>query len=289
VRVGAHALLELDLAFAASTNKATPSTASLFELVLFDRSHAGFEIERPVQTNQATALKFTLTRPGSREEQILREIRWSDPPPDGSWRLEYRHGLLTLCQSSNVVGSADIGVLGVQVAGVSWIQRGGKVVCRQMTLRAEPLQETSQEDTRTLQEAAGLNQNAQSLLHDGKLDDAIATMRRASELFVKIRGEHHYDSANSFGNLATMLQAKKEFAEADQLWSKALSIHEETLGPAHPHTTQTRFRYGQCCLEAGSKEEARRLWRRCREDWQLVFGADYARLRSLDSKLKELQ
>jgi hypothetical protein len=112
-------------------------------------------------------------------------------------------------------------------------------------------------------------------------------MREASALFVKIRGEHHYDSANSFVNLAMLLQAKREFSEAEALWLKALTIHEETLGTTHPHTTMTRFQYSQCCFEAGQKEKSRQLWLRCRHDWQAVLGPEHPQVQTVNAKLQK--
>jgi hypothetical protein len=292
VQAGAHVALDLELVFDPPDANTPAKVTTMFQLVLFDGSIAGIEIQRSIRTDEPAIVRFTLNRSDRMDlfdPVVLREIGMKNPPKDGLWRLKYRHGLLTLFQPSHMVASADIGTLGVQVAGVFWIQRGGKLTCRQMTLYGQPLAETSDEDNKVLQQAATLNEQAQTLFHEGKVDEALAKMREASALFVKVNGEHHYDSANSYGNLAMMLQAQQKCVAAEELWSKALAIHEETLGPVHPHTTMTRFRYGQCCLEAGDKEKARALWGRCRSDWQTVLGEDYSCVQMVDAKLRGLE
>jgi hypothetical protein len=116
-------------------------------------------------------------------------------------------------------------------------------------------------------------------------------MREAMGLFVKVHGEEHHDAANAFANLAAMLDllpGKETRAEARGLWEKALGVHERVLGPAHPHTTLTRFNLGRHLLDAGEQDEAKAVWARCRADWLDVLGPDYPLVRSLDEILSGL-
>ena len=76
--------------------------------------------------------------------------------------------------------------------------------------------------------------------------------------------------------------------EAATLWTKALAIHEKTLGANHPHTTLTRFNQGKHFLETGDKAKAKELWTRCRDDWKAVLGPEYPLVKSLDSILLRL-
>jgi hypothetical protein len=288
VRAGVHVVWDLTLRFEPPGTNALAEMKTALRFVLFDRSMAGIEIQRSTNREVPSSVRFIQDKPGQREANVLREIRMPGAAPDGSWQLSYRHGLLTLRQGSNTVGSADLEVLGVPVAGVSWTQKGGKVACQRMTLSGEPFQEARPEDQETLERAARLNEEAQRLFREKKADQALPKMKEASALFVQIHGENHHDSANSFVNIATMLETGGNQDEAAKLWAKALSIHEKTLGPTHPHTTLTRFNQGTYFMQRGEKAKARELWTRCRDDWRAVLGPDYMLVKSLDALLLKL-
>lgn len=151
-----------------------------------------------------------------------------------------------------------------------------------MTLHGEPFPTLSAVDQETLQRAARLNVEARGLLAEEKTNDALAKIEEASALFVKVHGEQHHDSANSFANLATIIESTGDYEMAGRLWAKALAIHERTLGLAHPHTTLTRFNLGKNLFERNEIAKAAELWSRCRDDWTAVFGPDYPRVESLN-------
>jgi tetratricopeptide (TPR) repeat protein len=121
-----------------------------------------------------------------------------------------------------------------------------------------------------------------------KAEEALVKMEEASALFVNVHGENHYDSANSFGNRAAIIEATGKKEEAGKLWAKALAIDERTLGPTHPHTTLTRFNLGKNYFNKGDKAMAKELWTRCRDDWTSVLGPEYSLVKSLDSILPTL-
>jgi tetratricopeptide (TPR) repeat protein len=221
--------------------------------------------------------------------KVLREVKISSPAPDGVWLLRYRHGLLTLIQGTNPLGSADLQLLGIPVAGVSWTQKGGEVACEGMILKGEPLREVSAADQETLQRASRLNEEAGRLLREKKFEAALAKMEEASALYVEGHGENHHDSANSFANRATILESLGRMEEAGKLWVKAVEIQEKVLGPTHPHTTLMRFNLGKNLFERGEKTKAKELWTRCRDDWKSVLGPDYPLAKSLDGILPTLQ
>jgi hypothetical protein len=287
VRAGAQVRLDLKLGFEPPETYAPSEMVTALRFVLFDRSTAGVEIERSRQTNVPVRVRFVQEGTSQTKPKVLRELVLKDTALDGDWQLGYCHGLLTLRHGSQSVGGADMGKLGVQVAGVTWTQRGGKVSCEHMMLTGEPIRETSPPDQENLKRAASLNEEAQRLFRAGQAGEALPKMKEASALFVQVRGENHYDSANSFANLAAMLEPGDK-AESVRLYEKALAIHEQTLGATHPHTTLTRFNLGKCFLDQGDKAKAKALWTRCRDDWQAVLGADYSLVKSLDTLLPRL-
>jgi hypothetical protein len=281
IQAGPQVLLDLSLRFDPPDTNEPPTMVTAFKFMLVNRSLVGVEIERSNSGDVPVRVKFVQETPDQPSPKILRELKLETPSLNGEWQLGFCHGLLTLRQGNQALGGADTGNLGVQVVGVSWTQKGGQVTCERMTLTGEPIPETSSADQETLQRAARLNQEAQSLFREGKPTEALGRMKEASALFVLVRGEDHYDSANSFANLAAFTETSDK-AEATKLWTKVLAIHEKTLGPTHPHTTLTRFNLGKCFMEQGNSAKAKGLWTRCRDDWQAVLGADYSLVKSLD-------
>jgi hypothetical protein len=284
VRAGPQVLLDLTLRFDPSDTNAPTEMVTVFRFVLFDRSAAGVEILRSTQGAVPARVRFVQEVSGQPKPNTLRELKLDDTSLNGDWQLGYRHGLLTLRHGTLPLGGADLGRLGVQVAGVSWTQKGGKVTCSRMTLTGELIHETSPADQETLKQAASLNEEAQRLFREGKPAQALPKMKEASALFVQVHGENQHDSANSFANLAAMMQPSDK-PESIRFYEKALAIHEKTLGATHPHTTLTRFNLGKCFMEQGNKAKARELWTQCRDDWQAVLGADYSLVKSLDAIL----
>ncbi len=288
VRAGPQVDLELALRFIPAETNAPPTLETDWLLVLFDKSTAGIQFLRSTQPESPATVRFVHQKSGATRELVLRELQLPGGSLDGVWRLTYRHGLLTLVHGTNTVGSADIDQLGVPVAGVTWIQKGGQVACERITLQGEPLRELSATDQETLQRAARLNDEARALLRDKKPDEALARMEESSALFVKVHGENHYDAANSFANLASIIEATDDRERAAKFWTKALAIHEQTLGLNHPHTTLTRFNFGKNFFDRGEMAKAKELWTRCRDDWRAVLGSDYSMVKSLDTILPRL-
>jgi hypothetical protein len=280
--------LSLTLRFEPPGSNAPPKLETDLMLVLFNGTMAGIQVQRSKEKDSLTVVRFVQEKSGQASAKVLNEIRIPGAPPDGAWLLRYRHGLLALIQGTKTMGNADLELLGIPVAGVSWTQKGGVVVCERMTLKGEPLRDVPTADQETLHRASRLNEEAKRLLRDKRADEALVKMEEASALYVKVHGENHHDSANSFANRATILESTGNKAEATKLWAKALAIHEETLGPTHPHTTLTRFNLGKNFFDQGNKAKAKELWTRCRDDWSAVRGPDYPLVKSLDSLLPRL-
>jgi len=286
VQAGAHVELELMLQFRPPEEEEPAKLQTEFKFVLFDRTIVSVQLQRSKNPEVSTLVSFV--KETSNQNRVIRAIQLPEAPRDGKWLLRFRHGLLTLVQGTNTIGSAAVGRLGVPVAGVVWVQRGGTVVCEQMILSGEPFSMVSADDHEILQQASQLNQEAHELLSGGHADEGLVKMKEASAMFVKVHGENHYDAANSYLNLAAFQNALGNKDEAKKLLNKALAIHEKILGTNHPHTTQTRYNLGESYLESGDKEKAEQLWAQCRDDWTAVFGPDYPQVKLLESVLPQL-
>ena len=52
-----------------------------------------------------------------------------------------------------------------------------------------------------------------------------------------------YLTTTSLNNLAGLYRAQGQYAQAELLYQRALSIHEKALGPAHPNSVTIRENY----------------------------------------------
>ena len=93
--------------------------------------------------------------------------------------------------------------------------------------------------------ATALNELAQLLQDQGKLDEAAPLMRQALAIFKKVHGEEHPNVANTLHNLALLLRNQDpDSAEAARLGKQALAIAEKTLDPDHPYLQEYRDDWG---------------------------------------------
>lgn len=288
VVAGAHVEWSVKLQFEPAPANTTSPLETQLKLVLRDQSIAGVNIQRSSQADVPGKIQFVRQQQGQNAPKVLKEI----PLPaslNGTWQLRYRHGLITLSVNSKTLGSVDLSALGVPVAGISWTQKGGTVICQHMALQGEPMRKLKANDQEKLQQASRLNQEARQLYVEKKSDEALSKMKEASALFVQVHGENHHDSGNSFTNLASILKAMRKTDEAEQYQTKALAIHEASLGASHPHTTLTRFNLGKLYMDKGDRTKAKEQWTRCRTDWKDVYGPDFPLVKSLDSILAGLE
>src|SRR5262249_5969056 len=96
----------------------------------------------------------------------------------------------------------------------------------------------------------------------GKASEALPLYRKALEIDRQARGEDHPDTALSYNNVASCLQAQGKAAEALPLSRQALEVTRKALGEGHP-TTATGYNNVAFCLnDLGKREEAIRHLRR---------------------------
>ena len=67
-------------------------------------------------------------------------------------------------------------------------------------------------------------------MSQGKYAEAEPLYRKALAIRLKTLGEDHPDTAVSYNNLASNLNAQGKYAEAEPLYRKALAIRLKTLG-----------------------------------------------------------
>ena len=64
--------------------------------------------------------------------------------------------------------------------------------------------------------------------------------RRALAIHERALGPDHPEVAIDLNNLASLLQAKGDYAGAESSFRRALALLEKALGPDHPNTKQAQ-------------------------------------------------
>ena len=64
-------------------------------------------------------------------------------------------------------------------------------------------------------------------------------------------GPSHYDVTKSISNLANVYQNQARYAEAEQLFKRALAIREAAFGPDHLHVADALSSLGGGYLQQG--------------------------------------
>ena len=81
--------------------------------------------------------------------------------------------------------------------------------------------------------------------------------RDASGFLAENLGEDHPDTAQSYNNIATNLNAQGRYDEAEPLYKKALEICERELGEDHPDTATSYNNVASNLGEAGTIRRGR--------------------------------
>ncbi len=99
------------------------------------------------------------------------------------------------------------------------------------------------------------------LYHRSRPDSAIPIARQQLRTRRDILGEPHREIANSLNNLAIMLDAVYEFADAERAYRAALSMRRQLLEEEHPNLAQSMDNLGGFLTSTGDYEEAEQLIR----------------------------
>ncbi len=113
---------------------------------------------------------------------------------------------------------------------------------------------TAEEDTPGF--ASCLNQLSIILLEVGQIAEARAPLERALAMYRRLDGDRYYRTAGALNNMGALLLKEGEYEAAYQYFPKAYQIWEETLGPDHPITEESRTRVAMIFADQGKPEEA---------------------------------
>ena len=95
------------------------------------------------------------------------------------------------------------------------------------------------------------------LQHSGRYGEFTERMTRmALAIAEKAQGPEHPLTGTSLNNLALLLKAQGDYAQAEPLYRRALAIAEKAQGPEHPETGRRLHNFAVFLRNAGKLEEA---------------------------------
>ena len=99
--------------------------------------------------------------------------------------------------------------------------------------------------------------------------------RNASGFLEENLGKDHPDTAGSYSNIASNLDAQGRYAEAEPLYRKALEIRTRILGEDHPDTAKSYGNFAANLNAQGQYDDAEPLFRKALEILTRVLGEEH--------------
>ncbi len=141
-----------------------------------------------------------------------------------------------------------------ETVGADWQLR---TLCR---LAPMPL-----EDRVAYRSLHALDEQAETLLSQGKYAQAQPLFEKALEIRRRLLTDEHPDTATACGNLAANLNALGKYAQAQPLFEKAMEVHRRLLTDEHPNTASAYNNLARSSAPRGStprpSRSTRRRWR----------------------------
>jgi CHAT domain-containing protein len=100
------------------------------------------------------------------------------------------------------------------------------------------------------------------LIYEGKHGEALTLYQHALAIRLKVLGELHPTTANSYNNVAYCLDLQGKHGEALTLHQRALVIRLKAFGELHPYVADSCTNVASCLLNQGKHSEALPLCRR---------------------------
>jgi hypothetical protein len=261
-------------------------------LVLSDRTGGVVRLLRERKDGKTGGSIDLLKQTPGPKGDVLQTLRHFPQPADladGVWSIHYHHGVVLAKEAGKEAARGYLEADGAAVLGVTWEQIKGPLTCRHMRLDGVLPPAQSKEDQARLQEAARLNDEGMKLYREGKAAEALVPTRKASDVYLKVLGEMHHDSANSFVNMATLLEKTNQPKEARAFYQRALKVRQQVLGATHPGAGLVLFQLGNLMLAQGQRDEARSYYARCLPIYEQAYGKDHTLTRALADTLSRLQ
>ena len=109
-----------------------------------------------------------------------------------------------------------------------------------------------------------------------RFEVALLMYRKTLELRQKVLGEHAHTSS-SIKRLASCLELKGEYDQAEPLFVQALEARKRMLGPYHPHCLVSTNNLADCLSKQGNHRSALPLYEAALDGREKVLGSDHPR------------
>ena len=123
--------------------------------------------------------------------------------------------------------------------------------------------------------AGYLNYAAVNFDKGGRYEEAEPLYRKGLEIFQRVLGKEHPDTATSYNNVAYILDAQGRYEKAEPLYRKGLEIRQRVLGEEHSDTANSYNNVASNLNAQGRYEEAEPLYRKNMEILQRVLGKEH--------------
>jgi hypothetical protein len=133
-----------------------------------------------------------------------------------------------------------------------------------------------------------LNELGRLYIRQSQYEHAEEVLERLLRI-TRSKGEEHPDAATALAGLALVKRALGDDAAAEQLYRDALRIRERALAPQHMATVVTMEQLSETCAARGNVSEALALLQRALPTREAALGADHATVRSLRTRIAELE
>jgi tetratricopeptide (TPR) repeat protein len=135
---------------------------------------------------------------------------------------------------------------------------------------------------------------------------ALELYRKALEIYKKILGEDHLDVANTYNNIANVMESHGKLEDAMELYrkalkikkktlgeehsdGKALEIYKKTLGAEHPDVSMTYNNIANVMESHGKLEDAMELYRKALKIKKKTLGEEHSDGKALEIYKKTLR
>ncbi len=142
-------------------------------------------------------------------------------------------------------------------------------------------------EKKTLGDAEWLDKNAEHHLEEGRFRDAERLYLDSLSIRVYLFGGEHPEAAVGYNNLGELYHVSRRFANAEEQYIHALSIHEKELGD-HPETAVILNNLAELYAKKGNLQQAESFYMNALAIREKVFGPKHHRTAEILNNLGAL-
>ena len=127
----------------------------------------------------------------------------------------------------------------------------------------------------TLDDAKSYDTTAFKCYQGGNYPKALEFYTKALNIYEKVLGKDHPDTASSYNDIGTVYNAIGDYPKALEFRTKALNIREKVLGKDHPDTATSYYVIGGIYKNIGNYPKALEFYTKALDIYEKVLGKDH--------------